>query len=630
MRASQTLLHTLREDPGDALTASHRLLLRAGLAYKLGAGLYHLLPLGLRSFRKIEAIVRSEMDQAGALEIQAPILIPAELWQRSGRWDAMGKELFRLQDRHANWNALGPTHEESFSELFSNLLRSHKDLPKNIYQIHTKFRDEIRPRFGMIRAREFVMKDAYSFHLDEECLEKGYQTMRRAYRRIFARLDLDTLSVEADTGSMGGQASEEFMVPAEIGEEVLLVSEDGRYRSNQEKTPVIYEKRRTAKLEAAQDKSKLKKIHTPKLKNIIEVAKFLKTETDQILKAVLYMADQRPVLVFLRGDREVNEVKLKNHLKSRELCPASLDETKRLKLAAGFMGPLGIMEKKSTKEAKAVKGAQIAKETKVTKETKLSVLWDHSVKSRDKFVIGANEKDYHYMDYVPDPKIESQDLALARAGDPVPSLQEKDEGKGEGKAISKDTHILDDKLREIRGIEVGHIFKLGRKYSEAFGMKVLNEKGREVVPWMGCYGIGINRTLATIIEQHHDEKGIRWPIAAAPFEVLLISISKSAEENQKAAAFYEALLGAGCDVLWDDRDLRPGVKFADAELIGFPIRITMGKHYFSSGVLELQLRASGKEEKFEGDLQGAVEKVLSLKAKLYQDMPDINEDRAVS
>ena len=265
MRASQTLIHTLREDPSDAATASHRLLLRAGLAHKLGSGLYHLLPLGLRSLRKIEAVVRSEMDRAGALEIQAPILIPAELWEKSGRWNLMGKELFRLQDRHANWNILGPTHEESVTELFTHVLHSHKELPKNIYQIHSKFRDEIRPRFGMIRSREFIMKDAYSFHMDEECLEKTYQKMRHAYRQIFARLGLDTLNVEADSGAMGGQASEEFMVPAEVGEEVLLVSEDFKYRSNQEKTPVEYEQKGSAGLQqTTQKNSKLKKSTLPK------------------------------------------------------------------------------------------------------------------------------------------------------------------------------------------------------------------------------------------------------------------------------------------------------------------------------------------------------------------------------
>ena len=585
MRASQTLLHTLREDPGDALTASHRLLLRAGLVHKLGAGLYHLLPLGLRSLRKIEALVRSEMNKAGALEIQTPILIPAELWQRSGRWDAMGKELFRLQDRHANWNVLGPTHEESFSELCSTLLRSYKDLPKNMYQIHTKFRDEIRPRFGMIRAREFIMKDAYSFHLDEECLEKSYQIMRRSYRRIFARLGLDTLSVEADSGSMGGQSSEEFMVPAEIGEEVLLVSEDGVYRSNQERTPLVYEKRSTAKLEATQDSSQLKKIHTPQLKSIVDIAGFLKIKSEQILKALVYMADKKPVLVFLGGDREVNEVKLKNHLKSQELLPANPEQTQKLNLEAGFIGPLNL-------------------------KPKLQILWDHSVGSCEKFVIGANEKDYHYKDYVPDPKIKSHDLALARAGDLVPPPH----GKG--------------RLKEIRGIEVGHIFKLGRKYSESFGIKVLDAKGKELTPCMGCYGIGINRTLATIIEQHHDEKGISWPIAAAPFEILLVSICKSTEEIEGAAALYESLVKAGCDVLWDDRDLRPGVKFADAELIGFPIRITMGKHYFSSGILELQLRASGQKEELQGKgkaaLQDAVKRIVALKTKLYQELDELD------
>ncbi len=577
MRASQTILGTLRDDPGDAIVASHRLMLRAGLARKLGAGLYHFLPLGLRVMRKIEAVIREEMDAAGALEFELPILTPAELWQKSGRWDLMGKEMFRLKDRHDSDNVLGPTHEESFTSLMSELLQSYRDLPKNVYQIHTKFRDEIRPRFGVIRSREFVMKDAYSFDLDEAGLDRTYQTMRRTYRRIFARLGLSVVPVEADMGTMGGSASEEFMTPSEIGEETLLLSSDRKYRSNQEKTPCVYPDAKAidATRAATSDLSTLERLHTPGAKTIDDVCKVLNISPRDILKTVVYLADGKLVAVAIRGDRDVNEVKLRNQLGALELAPADPAAIVAAGSIPGYIAPIGL------------KGEAIT-------------LWDLSLTTGTEWVIGANEKNYHLRGFVAPADRQSVDVALARSGDPVPG----------GAGV----------LTEMKGIEVGHIFKLGYKYSEAFKLSVLDANGRPVTPIMGCYGIGVNRTLATIIEQWHDEKGVRWPISVAPYEVCLVSIAKDDTEIAAARALYEALLRADVEVLWDDRDLRPGVKFTDAELIGYPIRLTMGKGYFQKGELEVQLRANGETLSFQGPVESLVEQTVALRARLAKEL----------
>ncbi len=595
MRATQFILTTFREDPGDAVVASHRLMLRAGLMHKLGSGLYHLLPLGLCVFRKIEAIIRQEMNAAGALECLPPILIPAELWQKSGRLEQMGKELFRLEDRHTTWNVLGPTHEEVFTDTMKYLLKSYKDLPKNVYQIHTKFRDEVRPRFGVMRSREFVMKDAYSFHVDQECLDKTYQLMRHHYQRIFDHLGLYTFSVEADSGSMGGAMSEEFMVAADIGEETILISAEKSYCSNQEKTPVLYSELESATIGTSGKKKKtldsqkqgcLEKIHTPGAKTIKQMADLLDLSLQQILKAVLYIVKKEAVVVFLRGDREVNETKLKAYLGVTDLRVASEQESLNFGFVPGFIGPKDLKYSNNKDEKSEAKQGNI-----------MYLLYDHSVMTQENWVIGANQKDYHYTGYVLEPKIESHDLALARAGDLSPN--------GDGR------------LKEIKGIELGHIFKLGNKYTEALGMSVLSKKGKPIYPLMGCYGIGVNRSMAAVIEQYHDEKGIRWPIRVAPYEICLISITNSDQEEQQAEEFYTMLDELGCEVLWDDRDLRPGVKFNDAELIGFPLRITMGKHYFSSGSLEVYIRAQSKILNMKGTLEGLGQEVLALRNKIY-------------
>jgi prolyl-tRNA synthetase len=543
-------------------------MLRAGLIRKLGSGLYHFLPMGLRSLRKIERIVRREMDGSGALEFLLPILTPSEVWERSGRWQTMGREMFRIEDRHNVWNVLGPTHEESFTDLMKMLLQSYRDLPVNVYQVHTKFRDEIRPRFGVMRSREFIMKDAYSFDIDEAGLDVTYQKMRRTYRRIFTAAGLKTLPVEADTGTMGGSASEEFMVPSDVGEETLLISEKELYRGNREKTPVIYRESIPGKGSTA----KIEKIHTPGSSTIEKLCTQLKTDPKKILKSVLFLSDGKPLMVILRADRDVNEVKLRNITGTLEL-EAAPDETFRaIQSVAGYAGPHQI-------------------------DPTLQIIWDQSTLYGDSWITGANERDYHIDGYQIPEGVERHDVALARTGDPSPS------GDGD--------------LHEVKGIEVGHIFKLGYKYTEAFGVSVLDEKGRPITPIMGCYGIGVNRTMAAVIEQHNDDKGISWPIPVAPFEICLIGITKTPEEEAAVTRIYEALRKEGCDIFYDDRPLRPGVKFSDAELIGFPIRITAGKGFFESGTLEMQIRENFETRILSGSLEAMIAEIVRTRDDLY-------------
>jgi len=562
MKSTEFFIRTFREAPADATIASHRLLVQAGLIRKQGSGHYHLLPAGLRSIRKVEAVIREEMNAAGAIEFQLPQMIPAELWQKSGRYQAMGKELFRLADRHGNWNVMGPTHEESFTDLLCGLVRSYKELPLNLYQIQTKFRDEIRPRYGMIRSREFIMKDAYSFHRDEKNLREIYEVMRRAYRKIFERLSLGTIAVEADSGAMGGARSEEFMIACDVGEEVLLVGPD--YAGNREKTSVEYPKSKSV-APAAGDK-----VATPGKKTIEEVAEFLGVKPEGMIKAVAYASGERLIIVFLRADREVNEAKLKALLAVTELEAASVERIAAGGGVAGFLGP--VMDGKGKKKQNVV------------------FVYDTSLKSGGPYVAGANESDQHLQNYMPVLK-EVHDVAQARAGDPVPG------GRGT--------------LKEMKGMELGHIFQLGDKYSVSMGLELLDESGRSFHPLMGCYGIGVNRTLAAIAEQHHDQAGLAWPRIAAPFEVVLISITRSAEEVEAVSRLYRALRTAGVDVLWDDRDERPGVKFNDADLIGYPLRITAGKTFFSQGKLEVKVRKTGAEDLMDADsLVGRTQEML--------------------
>ncbi|HBS03875.1 MAG TPA: proline--tRNA ligase, partial [Leptospiraceae bacterium] len=524
--------------------------------------------------------------RAGALETLLPQLHPSELWQRSGRWQGYTAGegiMFHLEDRQGRELGLGPTHEEVITSLAGELLRSYRQLPVNLYQIQTKFRDEIRPRFGLMRGREFIMKDAYSFHADEASLDDTYQEMRRTYRRIFQRAGLETVPVEADSGAMGGSGSEEFMVPSEIGEEILLLSE--KYRSNQEKTPVIYNESLEAGAETKRPKppaiEDMESIDTPKIKTIEELAKFLKVDSAELLKSVLYRTEHGLVFIGIRGDRDINEVKLKNHLKCSELEPAADEDFKKIGSVTGSAGPFGL---KNTDN--------------------LQILFDLSALTRPHWITGGNARDLHVKGFwlTDEQRKTAVDLALAVDGDPSPA--------GDGP------------LKAMRGIEVGHIFKLGKKYTEAFKMTVLDPDQKPITPIMGCYGVGINRTMATVIEQSHDEKGIVWPISVAPFEVCLVSITKTDEEKQAAQDVYDAFLKEGIDVLWDDRDLRPGVRFNDAELLGYPIRVTLGKFFFQEGQAELQIRKSGESSKIEAGkgYSGLIQEIQRIRKELFEEL----------
>ncbi len=554
MRLSRYPVPTLKEDPSDAVVASHRLMIRAGLARKEAAGMYVYLPLGLRVLRKIIDIVRQEMDAAGAVEFLMPELTTADLWKESGRWETMGPEMIRIKDRNGLEYALAPTHEEAFTGTVRSIISSYKDLPLNAYQINTKFRDEIRPRYGVIRSKEFIMKDAYSFDMDDEGLEKSYQAMRTAYRNIFKRCGLETIPVEADTGTMGGNQSEEFMVPSEIGEELLLLCDSCGYRANQEKAGFG-----RAPAPAKGPFEELKEVSTPDVKTIDDLVKFFGCGADIFLKSIIYIADGAPVMAVIAGDRDINEHKLKSFLGASELDLASDSTVEEVtKAPVGFAGPVN--------------------------DFKIRTVFDIGVRDISNGITGANKKDVHYSGVNPgrDFHIKDEaDIALAVEEDPCPKC---------GAA-----------MKARRGIEVGHIFKLGNKYSKSMGLTVLDAQGKSVHPIMGCYGIGVNRTLAAIIEQHHDEGGIIWPVTVAPFHVWLVGLGKAEEEIRQADEIYGLIREAGIEVLYDDRKLSPGFKFGDADMVGLPVRVTVGKNYFQTGEAEVKLRSSGAVEKVRKD-----------------------------
>lgn len=542
MRVSKYILPTLKEDPSDAVVLSHRLMVRAGLVRKESAGMYAYLPLGLRVLRKITAIVKEEMDRAGAHECLMPEMTNAEFWKESGRWDTMGPEMIRIKDRNNLEYALGPTHEESFTNLVRSIISSYRDLPVNLYQINTKFRDEIRPRFGVIRSKEFIMKDAYSFDIDQKGLDESYNAMALAYRRVFERCGLETISVQADSGAMGGSASEEFMVASEVGEETLLICGECEYRANSEKAEFKFSE--TIK----SDPEELKTVDTPDIKTIDDLVKFFNCDEDRFLKSIVYVADGKPVMAVVPGSREINESKLSNYLKAieLELAPDSVVE-EFTGAPVGFAGPVT--------------------------DKKMRIIFDPMIKNISNAVVGANLNDKHFTGVNPGRDFiitEEADISTAREGDLCPKC---------GNAMS-----------ERKGIEVGHIFKLGYKYTEAMKVKVLDEKGKGITPIMGCYGIGVNRTMAAVVEQNNDERGIIWPKAVAPFDVHLIGIAKKDEEIAAADEIYNMLIDAGLDVLYDDRKASPGFKFADADLIGIPLRITIGKSYFEKGMAEVKIR----------------------------------------
>ena len=554
MRTSQLLIPTLREDPGEAETVGHRLMLRAGLIRKVAAGIYTYLPLGLRVIRRIEQIVREELNRAGAQELLMPIASPAELWRETGRWDFYGKELFRFKDRHDRDFCLGPTHEEVITDLFRREVRSYRQLPLNFYQIQTKFRDEIRPRFGLMRGREFIMKDAYSFDADEQGARASYQKMYDAYNRIFARCGLTFRPVEADTGLIGGSSSHEFMVLAETGEETVVYSDQGTYAANVERAEV-------APTQDA-DSSALKplaKVATPQRRTVEEVTEFLKITPRQLVKTLLYSTGKESVAVLVRGDHEANEIKVKRALGATEVELLSPEKVQALTGApVGFAGPI---------ELKGIR-----------------ILADQAIPHMRNFVVGANEADTHYRDANAGRDFEIDlvaDLRNAKAGDPSP--------RGDGT------------LKAAKGIEVGHVFMLGTKYSQAMSATFLDAQGQERLAVMGCYGIGIGRTAAASIEQNHDAKGIIWPIPIAPFHVHLLPVSQSQPVTDLAERLYRSLTESGIDVLWDDRDERAGVKFNDADLIGAPFQLVIGDKGLAQGQVELKTRKTGQTDRIPPD-----------------------------
>jgi prolyl-tRNA synthetase len=546
MRLSQYPINTLKEVPSDAEVVSHQLMLRTGMIRRLAAGLYVWLPMGLRVLRKVERVIREEMDRAGALELCMPTLQPAELWKESGRWSKYGPELLRFKDRHEREFLYGPTHEEVITDIARRELRSYKQLPVNFYQIQFKFRDEIRPRFGVMRAREFLMKDAYSFHTDEASLAEGYRSMYDAYTRIFTRLGLKFRAVQADGGSIGGDTSQEFHVLAESGEDAIAFSDTGDYAANLEMAATL--PIQGARPAASQP---LTKVSTPNARSIADLTALLKVSAAQCVKTLLVEGTEGDVVALvIRGDHELNAVK------SQKLPgvanPLRMAGPERVRSSTGTepgsIGPIGFKGK---------------------------IYVDHAAAHAADFVCGANEKDMHFtgVNWGRDlPEHQSVDIRNAQAGDPSPS------GSGT--------------LQMARGIEVGHIFQLGQLYSAAMNASVLDEQGKALTMYMGCYGIGVTRVVAAAIEQNHDANGVIWPQALAPFQVVLVPINyqKSTQVQQTTDALYRDFNAAGIEVLLDDRDARPGVKFADSELLGIPHRIVIGERGLAAGNLEYRHR----------------------------------------
>ena len=545
MRYSRLLIPTLKENPAEAEAASHILLFRAGMIRKLASGIYDYLPLGLRVLRKVENIVRQEMNRAGAQEVLLPAVQPAELWQESGRWQVYGKELLRFKDRHGRDCCFGPTHEEVITDLVRREVHSYRQLPLNLYQIQVKFRDEIRPRFGLIRGREFIMKDAYSFDVDEAGAERTYAAMFEAYSRIFRRCGLTFKAVEADTGPIGGSFSHEFMVLADTGEDLLASCTSCAYAANLEKAevpPLLLPNPGPPPAGSPQ------MVATPGVRTVEEVAAFLHVEPQEIVKTLIYETDQGPVAVLLRGDHEVNEVKVKNLLGVTDLLLAGPAKVKELTGAeVGFTGPLGLS---------------------------IPVYADQAVAALPAMVIGANKDDHHFIGVHP-----RRDLQFTLIAD-LRQVTEQDPCPRCGAALTL-----------LKGIEVGHVFKLGLKYSQALNATFLDAEGNDQYMFMGCYGIGVSRIVAAAIEQGHDADGIIWPMALAPFQVGLVPINmKDQATRETAEQLHDEMEAAGIEVLLDDRDERPGVKFKDMDLLGLPLRVVVGPKTLEAGQAEVRRR----------------------------------------
>ncbi len=557
MRYSQSLIPTLKENPAEAEVASHRLLLRAGYIRKLTAGIYTYLPLGLAAVRKVEHIVREEMNRAGAQELLMPMVQPADLWHETGRYEKYGPELLRFVDRHDRESCLGPTHEEVITDLVRREIRSYRDLPKNLYQIQTKFRDEIRPRFGLMRGREFIMKDAYSFDVDDVQAGESYQRMYDAYKKIFTRCGLDFRPVEADSGTIGGSFSHEFMVLADTGEDTLVICSSCDYAANSEK----------AEVKAPQaDESpllELTKVETPGKRKVPVVCEFMEIEPHELVKTMVYKADEEYIAVLVRGDREVQEVKLKNHLGVVDVEMATDKEVyDATGVPTGYLGPIDIT---------------------------IKLLVDQEVAAMRNFVCGANEKNFHVKNVNMGRDFEPAavaDLRQITASDPCPVC---------GAALG---------MKE--GIEVGHVFKLGTGYSTAMNAVFKDSNGQDKPMVMGCYGIGVSRIVAAAIEQNHDENGMAFPMPLAPMQVILLNLGLKDEKITKTAeSLYLELQEKGVDVLLDDRDERPGSKFKDADLLGIPLRVTVGKRLTKDGVVELRQRKDGATEELAPEMVAA-------------------------
>ena len=562
MRLSKYLLPTLREVPSEAEIPSHQLMMRAGLIRKLASGVYSYLPLGLKTLKKIENIVRESMDSHEAQELLMSAILPKEYFETSGRWKVFGPEMFRLKDRADRDFCLGPTHEEIFTDTVKNTIKSYKQLPVTLYQIQTKYRDERRPRFGVIRSREFIMKDAYSFDRDESGLDVSYKNMYDAYKEAFDKMGLEYLIVDADSGAMGGSGSQEFMVKSEVGEDTIAYCSCG-FCSNIEKAECVPEA-----VHENDDMLDIEKIYTPHSRTIEELTGFLNTTPDNFAKTLLYNADGKIVAVMVRGDREVNETKLANHLGCVDLELASPDDVvKTTGAAVGFAGPVGL---------------------------DVEVIADNEIAHMKNFVVGANETEYHYKnvninrDFTPD---YVGDFRNIEVGNLCPKCK-------------------NERIKTCRGIEVGHIFKLGTKYTDAMECTYLDENGKQQTPIMGCYGIGVSRCLAAVIEQNCDEGGIAWPVSVAPYHVIVVPVnSKNEKQAALAEDIYQKLLSAGIETIIDDRAERAGVKFKDADLIGIPVRINVGKKA-EDGKVEFVIRKSDEVSEMTAD--EAIEKAISF------------------
>ncbi|MCL2209171.1 MAG: proline--tRNA ligase [Treponema sp.] len=605
MNYSRFFIPTLREVPADAVIASHKLMFRAGLLRKLSNGLFAYLPLGLRAFRKVEQIAREEMNAIGALEIKPTVVIPGELWKESGRWHAMGESLLRVKNRLNNDFVVSPTAEEAFTAIVRDELSSYRQLPLALYQINTKFRDEIRPRYGVMRGREFIMKDAYSWHADDESLDETYQAMGRAYRRIFKRCGLSVIPVKADSGAMGGSGSEEFMVESEIGDNTLILCKKCGYAANVEKASCAPDYTAPASVEeakaAAANTPAFEKINTPDVKTISELCDFLKTQPQKFIKTLIYRAvnieadisserkndsssvtdvcNETFVAVAIRGDLDVNEVKLAAVLKAGEVSLASdTDVTRFTGAPVGFAGPVGL--------------------------TSLPLIIDNSVTAMNDAVTGALEKDKHFKHTAYGRDFESamtEDLRTVKASDRC--------------------SFCGGELYIKMGNELGHIFKLGKKYTASMNVSFLDENGKAQTPTMGCYGIGIDRTLASVIEEHHDGNGIIWPVSVAPFHVIIIPIKYDGEVKDAADKLSTELMQKGIEVLLDDRNERPGVKFNDADLIGIPWRVVIGDKGLTNSTPQVEVKRRNEKENRTIDLEKAA---AELAEKIQEELNSLN------